>query len=328
MPTKTPPHNNTRYRLLTLLIALAVLGLLGWLAVLAREHLRQQGFASGFDFLGEPAGFGIGEGLLSFEPGDPYWRAFAAGIANTLRVALLGIVLSALLGSALGVGRLSRNLLLRGLCTAYVELFRNIPLLLQLLAWYFVLTDLLPAAADAWQIGDSIYLSKSGLAFPSPVWQGGTMRLEFPAHNAFSIAGGGTLTPEFLAVLLGLVLYSAAYLAEIVRAGLAAIPRGQSEAAAALGLSRRQILRRIVWPQALRIIVPPAGNQFLSLIKNSSLAVAVGYPELVSVANTTLNQTGRAIECIGLIVAVYLTLSLVVAGLMNWLNRRATRREY
>lgn len=296
------------------------------LFITVRDNLQRQGIPSGFAFLSEPAGFAIGEGLLPFDPGDTYWRALAAGFANTLRVALLGILLSTLLGSAVGVGRLSRNILLRGLCTTYVELFRNIPLLLQLLAWYFILTDLLPAAADAWHIGNSVYLSKSGLVFPTPVWHAGTVRWEFPTHNVFSIAGGGSLTPEFLTVLLGLSLYSAAYFAEIIRAGLTATPRGPSEAAAALGLSRQQILRHILWPQALRIIVPPAGNQCLTLIKNSSLAVAVGYPDLVSVANTTLNQTGRAIECISLIIAIYLMFNLIVAGLINWLNRQTMLR--
>jgi len=309
--------------------ALAIAALLALGALLfatTSENLRRQGIPSGFGFLLDPAGFGIGEGLAPFAAGDAYWQAFVAGLANTLRVALPAIVLTTLLGTALGVGRGSRNVLLRGLCTAYVELFRNIPLLLQLLAWYFVLADLLPAVADAWQIG-GVYLSKSGLAFPAPLWEGGRLRLEFPERNAFSIGGGGTLTPEFLAVLLGLVLYSSAYLAETVRSGLQAVPRGQSEAAAALGLSRRHTLRRIVLPQALRIIIPPATNQFLSLTKNSSLAIAVGYPELVSVANTTLNQTGRAIECITLIMAVYLTLSLAAAALMGWFNHRATLRE-
>jgi len=316
------PRLDRRSLLYQALAIAALLGLGAFLFANTADNLHRQGIPSGFGFLLDPAGFGIGEGLFPFAAGDAYWQAFAAGLANTLRVALPGIVLTTLLGTALGVGRQSRNILLRGLCTAYVELFRNIPLLLQLLAWYFVLADLLPAVADARQLG-YLYLSKSGLAFPAPVWESGRLLLEFPERNAFSIGGGGTLTPEFLAVLLGLVLYSSAYLAETVRSGLQAVPRGQVEAAAALGLSRRQTLRRIVLPQALRLIIPPATNQFLNLTKNSSLAVAVGYPDLVSIANTTLNQTGRAIECIALIMVVYLALSLATAALMGWFNHRA-----
>ena len=304
------------------LILLAVAALIGLLAHLAADNLRRQNIPGGFGFLLEPAGFSLGEGLVPFESSQPYLMAFVAGVANTLRVAVPAIFLSALLGTFLGAGRLSANLLVRSLCGAYVEFFRNIPLLLQLLAWYFALADLLPALDAAWRLGD-VYLSKSGLAFPAPAWSGHGFVLERPLKNAFNIAGGGSLTPEYLAVLAGLVLYSAAYLAEIVRAGLMAVPKGQTEAALALGLSRRQVFSRVVLPQALRVIIPSATNQFLSITKNSSLGIAVGYPELMAVANTSLNQSGRAIECISLVMLVYLLLSLLTAWAMARYNRRA-----
>jgi general L-amino acid transport system permease protein len=198
-----------------------------------------------------------------------------------------------------------------------------VPLLLQLLAWYFVVTDLLPAASEALQLAPHVFLSKSGLTVP---WLGneGAM-FDLPLRGEMSISGGAALTPEFLALLLGLSLYTAAYVAETVRAGIEAVPRGQSDAALALGLTRLQLFRLVLLPQALRAIIPPLTNQHLSLTKNASLAVAIGYPDLVSVANTTLNQSGRAAECIALIMAVYLILSLLTAWLSAWLERRTGR---
>jgi general L-amino acid transport system permease protein len=293
--------------------AVAVLGvvlLLAWLGVNTVQNLRARGIPSGFDFLLEPAGFDIGETVLSYDPDHPYWQAYLAGLLNTLRVALLGCLLATVLGTAVGVGRLAHHPLLRGLCGAYVEVFRNIPLLLQLLLGYLLLAQELPAIGEARSLGP-LALDKNGLAW----------RLGSEGDTLF------TLTPEFLAVLLGLVLYTAAFVAEVVRAGLQAVPSGQAEAAAALGLSRGQALRRVLLPQALRVIVPPLSNQYLNLTKNSSLAVAIGYPELVSIANTAINQTGRALECIALIMAVYLSLSLATSLLMNRFNARVAIRE-
>lgn len=303
----------------------ALLALIAFLVSTTAANMARQGIPSGFDFLLQPAGFNIGEGGFPFAAGDPYWQAFLAGLANTLRVALLAIVLTTLLGTALGLASQSRNFLLRSLGTAYVELFRNIPLLLQLLAWYIFLVQALPPLEQAWQLG-GVFLSKGGLAFPFPVWENG-WRFEWPQRGAFAIGGGASLTPEFLAVLFGLTFYSSAYLAETVRGGIESVSRGQVEAAAAIGLSRRQAMRRVVLPQALRVIIPSATNQYLSLIKNSSLAITVGYPDLVSIANTSLNQTGRAVECIALIMVVYLSLSLAAAALLGWLNRRAALQE-
>ncbi|MDP2826120.1 MAG: ABC transporter permease subunit [Sulfuritalea sp.] len=308
------------------LLAAALLAALWWLLDLTAANMAERGIRSGFDFLTEPAGFAIGESLLPFDAADSTLMALAAGLANTLRVALPAIIASTLLGTLIGLGRLSPNLLLRGLCAAYVETLRNVPLLLQLLAWYFVVTDLLPAASEALQVAPHVFLSKSGLSVPWLPWPGGDNGwFELPLRGEMNIVGGATLTPEFLTLLLGLSLYTAAYVAETVRAGIQAVPRGQSEAALALGLTRVHLFRLVLLPQALRSIIPPLTNQHLSLTKNASLAVAIGYPDLVSVANTTLNQTGRAAECIALIMAVYLILSLLTAWLSAWLERRSRR---
>ena len=305
------------------LLAAGCLAALCWLLGVTAANMQERGIRSGFGFLFEPAGFAIGESLLPFDSADSTLMALTAGLANTLRVALPAIILSTVLGTLVGLGRLSPNLLLRGLCAAYVETLRNVPLLLQLLAWYFVVTDLLPLASEALQPAPHVFLSKSGLSLP---WPGGDGALfDLPLRGEMSIVGGAALTPEFLALLLGLTLYTAAYVAETVRAGILSVPRGQSDAALALGMSRIGLFRFVLLPQALRSIIPPLTNQHLSLTKNASLAVAIGYPDLVSVANTTLNQTGRAAECIAMIMAVYLILSLLTSWLGTWLERRSGR---
>jgi general L-amino acid transport system permease protein len=348
---------------------------------LANMHAR--GIQSGFDFLGQPAGFDIGESLIPYDPLNPYWKAFLVGILNTLRVAIVGVVIATLLGTAIGIGRFSRNAIVRGLCYAYVELFRNVPVLIQLLMWYLLFTDWLPPLLDASSLAGLFYVSKAGFSFPVPVWgegqalagigavigvglawayrrwamrqfeMTGRVRSLFlapigivigfafvgwlvggaptawsvPRPEGFAMEGGVSASPEFLAVLLGLVLYTASFISEVVRAGIASVARGQSEAAGSLGLARGQTMRLVVLPQALRVIIPPLTNQYLNLTKNSSLAVAIGYPDVVSVANTALNNTGRAVECISIIMLVYLTTSLATSGVMNWYNRRAAIKE-
>lgn len=366
------------------LVAVAVIATVIWfLAHNTLVNMRVRGIQSGFGFLAEPTGFDIGESVIAFDSGDPYWKAFLVGLSNTLRAAVVGIVLTTILGTLIGIGRLSRNFLVRKLCAGYVELFRNIPVLLQLLMWYFMLNEWLPPVSEALHPFPGIFLSKSGMSFPVPEWDwgylvtlggvalglvgawlyrrwtrssfettgiarpvfwpvlaiviaggalgwvagGSPLALEMPARNAFNIAGGGAVTPEFLAVTIGLTIYTASFVAEIVRSGIQSVAWGQTEAASALGLSRGQSLKLILLPQALRVIIPPMTNQYLNLTKNSSLAVAVGYPDLVSISNTTLNQTGRAVECITIIMAVYLTLSLITAALMNWYNARSAIRE-
>ena len=298
----------------------AILLVLLWLLFgVTTTNLHERGIQSGFDFLLQPAGFGIGEGVFAFDSGDAYWRAFAAGLANSLRVAIPGIALATLIGTLIGIGRLSANLLLRGLCAAYVETFRNIPLLLQLLVWYFLLTDLLPEPLAAWQPLPHTYLGKNGLAIP---WlELPDFTINWPMPTEFGFSGGAMLTPEYLALLLGLCCYTAAYIAETVRSGIQSISAGQVLAASALGLSSRQTLWLIQIPQSLPLVAPPLTNQYLNLIKNSSLAVAIGYPDLVSISNTTINQTGRALECLTILVAIYLLLSLATSALIRRLGK-------
>jgi general L-amino acid transport system permease protein len=313
-------------------VVMAALLLLLWLLLdTTAANLRERGIRSGFDFLFDPAGFAIGESLLPFDSGDTILWALVVGLSNTLRVAVPAIVISTFIGTLIGLGRLSPNVLLRGLCAGYVESLRNVPLLLQLLAWYFVVTDWLPTASEALQILPHVFLSKGGLAIPwlqvsgdhvaTPGW------FDLPLRGELAVTGGATLTPEFLALLLGLTLYTAAYVAETVRGGIRAVSLGQREAALAMGFTRTQAFRLVLLPQALRSIIPPLTNQHLSLSKNASLAVAIGYPDLVSIANTTINQTGRAAECIAVIMAVYLALSLLTAGFSAWLENRSGRWE-
>ena len=391
MPT-SPKHSSSKrwswrsqaFRALVYqVLAVVVIALLVvFLAHNTATNMRQRGMQSGFGFLLGTAGFDIGESLFTFDPGESYLQAYLVGVTNTLRVAVLGIVLTTILGTLIGVGRFSRNALVRGLCRVYVEAFRNIPVLLQLLMWYLVFTEFLPAMADAWEVGP-FFLSKGGLNFPIPVWANGHVwaawglllgvgaavawrkhawrtfaatgvprsmfwmplgifvacglvgwllggaptETNIPIRGAFAVENGGSLTPEFLALLIGLTMYTAAFVAEVVRGGIQAVPQGQAEAASALGLSQGQSMRLVMLPQALRVIIPPITNQYLNLTKNSSLAVAIGYPDVVSIANTSINQTGRAVECIALIMVVYLTTSLATSVLMNWYNARAEIKE-
>ncbi|MEI8029712.1 MAG: ABC transporter permease subunit [Comamonadaceae bacterium] len=390
MTPKPPPKKKTwswrsqAFRgLIYQFVAIALIVAVVWfLASNTLLNMKIRGIQSGFDFLSSPAGFDIGESLYPFDSAQPYWQAFLVGLTNTLRVALLGIVLTTIFGTLLGVGRFSRNALVRGLSYAYVEFFRNVPVLLQLLMWYLVFTEVLPATSDAWSIGP-VFLSKGGLSFPIPVWADGHLwllvgllaglvfayayrqwaiqqfeatgrlrslfwvpfaiclmggllgwlaggaptALDSPIKGEFAIERGGSLTPEFLSVLLGLTIYTASFVAEVVRSGIQSVARGQNEAAAALGLSPGQCMRLVTLPQALRVIIPPMTNQFLNLTKNSSLAVAIGYPDVVSIANTALNQTGRAVECIAIVMLVYLTTSLSTSLLMNWYNSRSAIKE-
>ena len=283
--------------------------LVGWLLHNTLGNMRMRGIQSGFDFLLDPAGFDIGESMFNFTSTQTYGAAFLVGLFNTLRVSCIAIVICTLWGTVLGIGRLSGNALARGLCYIYTELFRNIPLLLQLLMWYVVLVELMPDTETPLHFRDWVLLSKEGLALP------------------WLMPEGLTLTPEFLALTWGLTLYTSAFVAEVIRSGIQSVPLGQVEAALSIGLLPWQRLRLVVLPQALRLIVPPLTNQYLNAIKNSSLAVAIGYPDLVSISNTTLNQTGRAVECIAIVMAVYLTLSLLTASGMNYFNRRAALKE-
>ena len=305
--------------------------LLGWLLSNTLTNMRARGIQSGFDFLAATSGFDIGESLIEFDSGQPYWRAFLVGLLNTLRVSVTGILLCTLIGTLVGIGRVGSNALARGLCYAYTEVLRNVPILLQLLMWYVLLVEWMPDADAPLQWLHAVYLSKGGLSMPTLVWQtannASALLWEFPSLIEGEVRGGMNLSPEFLAVTLGLSLYTSAFVAEVVRSGLQSVPRGQVEAARSLGLSQGLTLRWVVLPQAMRVIVPPMTNQYLNLTKNSSLAVAIGYPDLVNISNTALNQTGRAVECIALIMGIYLVLSLLTSALMNVYNRRVTIRE-
>jgi general L-amino acid transport system permease protein len=367
------------YQIVTVVLILAAVL---YLAHNTKVNMDARGIQSGWDFMLGGAGFDIGESLFAFDSGEPYWKAFLIGFSNTLRVAVLGIILTTILGTLIGVGRFSRNALVRGLCLCYVEFFRNIPILLQLLMWYLMFTEVLPESSAPMTLGP-IFLSKGGVNFPVPVWAtgqyfaaiglgigvvlafvyrryavktfertgvprsmfwtpvaivlglgvvgwavgGAPTAFDMPKQGEFAIENGGALTPEFLSVLLGLTIYTAAFVAEVVRGGISSVALGQSEAAAALGLHRRQTMRLVTLPQALRVIIPPVTNQFLNLTKNSSLAVAIGYPDVVSIANTAINQTGRAVECIAIIMLVYLSTSLTTSFGMNWYNNRSAIKE-
>ena len=358
--------------------------LAGWyLFSTAVENLRAMRIASGFAFLLREAGFEIGETtILSYSAADTYLRAVAVGFLNTFRVATLAIIISTLVGIAIGLARLSPNWLLAKLAGAYVEVMRNVPLVVQLFFWYAVITESLPAPAEALHPWPGLFLSNRGFAFPTIkldplwIWLGATVALivsvapivffrarsrraaggkrigrfaasaapvivvavilywvsrasieiNYPSLSGFNFVGGGLLSPEFAALLIGLALYTAAFIGEIVRAGILAVDRGQFEAAYSLGHSEGQLMRFIILPQALRVIVPPVTSQYLNCTKNSSLAVAIGYPDLVSIVNTTINQTGQAIEGIAIIMIVYLTISLVISAFMNGYNRRFALR--
>jgi general L-amino acid transport system permease protein len=295
---------------------LAAAGLVLWFFVSNTAHnLESRKIASGFGFLWREAGFEIGEtGAIAYGAADSYLRALGIGLWNTVRVAAVGVVFATLLGALIGLARLSPNWLLAKLAAAYVETIRNIPLLVQLFFWYAVISENLPGPRDALQPLPGVFLSNRGIVFPTP-WS-------IPELSGFNFAGGMTLTPEFAALLFGLVTYTAAFIGEIVRAGVLSVGRGQLDAAYSIGLARRDALRFVVLPQALRLIVPPLTSQYLNLAKNSSLAVAIGYPDLVSIANTTMNQTGQAIEGVAIIMAVFLAISLSISAFMNWYNRR------
>jgi len=292
---------------------------LGYLVHNTVSNLEERRIASGFSFLQREAGFEIGESaFLRYSAADSYLRALVVGLTNTLSVALVGIVLASVLGTAVGLFRLSKNFLLRTLAGAYVEFIRNSPLLVQLFFWYALITEALPHPRAALEPLPGFFLSNRGIFVPTP---GST-----PVLEGFNFTGGMVLTPEYATLLLGLSIYTASFIAEIVRAGVLAVGRGQWDAASAVGLVRGQALRHVVLPQAVRVIVPPLASQYLNLTKNSSLAVAIGYPDLVSIANTTMNQTGQAIEGVAIIMAVYLTISLSISAFMNWYNARVMRR--
>jgi len=360
------------------ILAVAVVCLVGWFLVSnTMTNLAARNITTGFGFLERPAGFAIGESLLQYSPADTYGRAILVGIVNTLRVAVLGIILATLLGTLMGVARLSKNWLISRIASIYVEVMRNVPLLIQLFFWYAIITENMPGPRQAHAPLPGVFLSNRGLRIPGlegealdwMVWglalaivaalalahwarkrqeatgaifpvgrcvvlllvglpllgwavSGASLTLDMPELRGFNFTGGMVFSPELMALLAGLVVYTSAFIAEVVRSGIQSVARGQWEAAGSLGLRRNRVLRLVVMPQALRVIIPPMTSQYLNLTKNSSLAVAIGYPDIVSVVNTTLNQTGQAIEGILIIMAAYLTVSLTISAFMNWYNKR------
>jgi general L-amino acid transport system permease protein len=359
-------HSRWRVAFLQLAVIGAVVALVAYLVHNALANMAREGIATGFGFLDRQASFEIGESLIPYSAADTYGRALLVGLLNTLYVSALGIVLSTILGTAVGIARLSANWLLSRLAWTYVEALRNVPLLLQLIVWWDLLRVSAPAPRAAWHPLPGVFVSVRGIAFPVPEWSpvylamglaflaglivsiglrrrlrpwlalaialapplilfaaaGAPLHWNRPVLRAFNFSGGASLSPEFSALLIGLTVYTAAFNAEIVRSGIEGVSRGQSEAAAALGLRRAQSLRLVILPQALRIIVPPMLSEYLALTKNSSLAIAIGYPELMSITNTTLNQTGQAVEAISLMMATYLAISLLISLAMNAYNRR------
>lgn len=293
----------------------ALLAAAGFLISNTVANLEARHIASGFGFLRREAGFEIGESFfLRYHAGQSYLRALAVGLVNTLTVSAIGIVAATVLGTGVGLLRLSGNFVVKGLGAAYVEFLRNVPLLVQLFFWYALITDALPAPRQALEPLPHVFLSNRGIFLPG--------FSSVPVLEGFNFSGGLAISPEFAALLIGLSVYTASFIAEIVRAGILAVPRGQVDAGAALGLTHSRIVQKIVFPQALRVIIPPLASQYLNLTKNSSLAVAIGFPDLVSIANTTMNQTGQAIEGVAIIMAVYLAISLSISALMNWYNAR------
>ncbi len=355
-----------------------VLLLLWMLYANMQRQLEMLNLPISFKFLKINASFDIGESLIEYSRADAYWRAYLVGVLNTLRVAILGIIFATILGIIVGVARLSNNWLVNKLAAGYIEILRNIPLLVLLIFWYTGFFLKLPDVKNAINVGGA-YLSRRGIAFPWPLptetymtfrwvllaglilafalgyalYQQGKKTGRMPLYGfwalllflavsaigivilnpyvmdyphlpdkGFNIIGGKTFSPEFMALLSGLVIYTSAFIAEVVRAGIQSVSKGQVEAARALGLNGFQTLRLVVFPQALRVIVPPMTSQYLNLTKNSSLAVAIGYPDIVHVYGTIINQSGRAVEMTMIMMATYLTFSLSTSAFMNWYNQK------
>jgi general L-amino acid transport system permease protein len=341
-------------------------------------NLERQSIATGFGFLANEAAFEIGESPIEYSAADKYAKALFVGFLNTLKVSVIGIVLTVVLGTFIGIARLSKNWLMSKCAGIYIELFQNIPVLLQLFFWYAFFYEMLPGPRNAFSPFTGLFFCNRGMIFAVPqshpvykymaisvviaivlviflkkwaarrqdrtgkifpvfrvslamiiglpflCWLvgGAPTAMDVPELRGFNFQGGQAVSPEFTALLIGLVMYTAAFVAEVVRAGIQSVSKGQTEAAFAVGLTPGQVLKLIILPQALRVIIPPLTSQMLNLTKNSSLAVGIGYPDFVSVAGTAINQTGQAIEGVVLIMIVYLVFSLSTSAFMNWYNKK------
>ena len=386
-PPKQDIFKSGKFRsyLVQAIVLILFFGFVIWVIDNASTNMKANGIAHGFDFLWENSMFDIGYlPFIEHTPVHTYFHAFLVGLLNTILVAVIGIFFATILGFLVGIGRLSNNWLVSRFCGFYVELFRNIPLLLQLFFWYHAVLRILPRAKNSLQAGDSFFLNIKGLFLPKPIPEAGfnsvlltfliaiiaiiflwrwakkrqaktgqqfpifytslaiiilpiifvsylynfPMYLEQPVLKGFNFKGGIRLIPELVALLLALSMYTASFIAENVRSGILAISKGQIEAANAVGLKRVPILRLVVIPQALRVIIPPLTSQYLNLTKNSSLAVAIAYPDLVHVfAGTALMQTGQAVEILAMTMAVYLCLSITISLLMNWYNKSIALKD-
>jgi general L-amino acid transport system permease protein len=365
-------------------ITLCMVGLLAYYLISNTIHnLKRQNIATGFGFLHKESSFEIGESLIRYSAASSYGRALIVGAINTLYVSSIGIIITIILGTVIGVARLSSNWLVSKLAAIYIEVFQDIPVLLQLFFWYAIFYESLPSPRQALHPLPGVYLCNRGVEFAVPkadpahgymaiaflvgcvmvylirrwaknrrdktgqlfpvfrvslailvglpllTWwlAGAPTAISTPELVGFNFTGGKNFSPEFIALLLGLVLYTAAFVAEVVRAGIQAVSKGQTEAAMSLGLRPAKVLNLVILPQALRVIIPPLTSQLLNLTKNSTLAVAIGYPDFVSVADTTINQTGQAIEGVALIMVLYLIFSLFTSAIMNWYNKKAALVE-
>ena len=383
-PIAPPSKPNLLYRpefrqaIYQILLVVCLIFAFWTIAANVSDNLARQNIASGFGFWNRTAGFDISQSLIAFSNQSTYGQVFWVGLLNTLLVAAIGIVFATIIGFVVGIGRLSSNWLIARVCGAYVEIMRNLPLLLQLFFWYFAVLKNLPGPRQSITLPAGASLNVRGLYLPAPIaepgfgavlialaigvvlsvaiaiWSrrrqratgerfpvlwttlalvlllpgavyialGQPLGFEYPVLRGFNFQGGIAIQPEFMALLVGLSTYTASFIAEIVRAGIAGVPRGQREAANAVGLSKGLTMRLVIIPQALRIIIPPLTSQYLNLTKNSSLAVAIGYPDFVSVfTGTVLNQTGQAVEVILLTMLVFLTISLITSAFMNWFNK-------
>ena len=343
-----------------------------------QANLKKLNQNFGFDFLTQASGFDLSSSLLDYSSSSTYGRALVVGLLNTMLVAVLGIILATIIGFIVGIMRLSKNQVIAGAATLYVEIIRNVPLLLQIFMWYALVLKPMPGPKAAFNILDTIFISNRGVIMPHPIFASGAwlavvffvfalvgtwifrrkarktqeetgkitpiwwisipiillapflgllvtgwpLSFDYPALKGFNFVGGMTLVPEMIALLLALSIYTASYIAETVRAGILAVSHGQTEASSALGLTRNNALRLVIIPQAMRVIIPPLASQYLNLTKNSSLAVAIGFPDFMYAGGTVNNQSGKAIEVVFILMVVYLGLSLLTAAFMNWFNSR------
>lgn len=371
-------HPTVRSVATQLLLVIAVVWFVVFVGDNTIDNMRARSLAPGISFLNDTAGFDILQSLIPYSRGSTYATAFVVGFLNTLLVAVLGIITATILGFIIGVMRLSRNWVVRQSATIYVELIRNVPLLLQMFIWYKTVLKALPAPRDSYRFEDMFFLSNRGLMSPKPLFEpaalwtlaaltagiiatffitrwarrrqeatgqifpafltslglilalpvivfvasGVPVAFEYPVLQGFNFVGGLAIIPEFMALYLALSIYTAAFISEIVRAGVLSVSHGQTEAAHALGLRHGPTLRLIIIPQAMRVIIPPLASQYLNLTKNSSLAVAIGYPDFVYTGGTILNQTGQAVTIVMIWMGVYLSLSLLTSSFMNWFNSR------